>query len=75
MYVQQQKKHKANKQAKEKTNKQKIAHKRANKQWIAHKGANKHVIKKTCYQAKEGVLEGQMWVWIEVHSSIMLEYG
>ena len=26
----------------------------------AHKGANMHVIKQTCYQAKEGVLEGQM---------------
>ena len=30
--------------------------------------------KQTCYQAKEGVLEGQMQVWIGVRSSIILKY-
>ena len=53
--------------------KQKMAHKGANKGKKAHKGG-----KQACYQAKKarkGVLEGQMWVWIGVHSSIILEYG
>ena len=58
MYMQQKKKHKTSRQAKEKVKKQRKHIKGQTNEREC--GANKHVIKQTCYQAKEGVLEGQM---------------
>jgi len=58
MYMQQKKKYKTSKQAKEKVKKQR-KHIKGQTNEIQC-GANKHVIKQTCYQTKEGVLEGQM---------------